>query len=291
MPAGKKYSKTVIIKVTPGADVPDSSIDDTASDLQRKTKADAVIHIDDTNRLAQEDLSGARVYLHGHNGYMTNEFGGREPKAVAKAIQAANIGDAKLISITGCNAARGPYVRGNANALKKEMRQKTEAALMQRLLGNDPGPAQSDQYPGVNQDNYAEAISHDPRLVDTTKPAITLARGSTAHVLHKALMDDGISVDIHARLYVASIERDGRKDTMSKSFMAVDPELGTERLTYLWMSKAEKSKIKISENVGAAGDELSQTFEYVDYPVKSEHDDGPDGSGADDGAATTPNGD
>lgn len=271
------YSKTIIIKVTEAPDSTDQHIENSLSNLQRKTNAQEVYHINQLPRFDSEALSGARIYIHGHHDYFENDFGGMQPEAVAQKLINANVSDAKLISLTGCNSARGRAVRMEANKVKLDLYQRykdQQMALKHAWDTYDPnyenmykGPLEDPKYPGITTENVFGHLPQDSRLVDTNKSAMELCLGSFAQVFHKSLMDAGLDIDVHARLFVVSIDEDadGNVRKTTQSSILVDDEVSPANTLYCVGHKAEKSKIKISKSDEPDGGASGQEFAYVDY--------------------------
>jgi hypothetical protein len=106
--------------------------------------------------LAKSD-EGTRIYLRGHGNYKVKALGGWSPDTVASILKSNGLKKAKVISVTGCNAARGDYANNEPERItnwefqdRKALADKqlgvtltSFAGLFHKALGEAPGPVKN----------------------------------------------------------------------------------------------------------------------------------------------------
>lgn len=242
-----KYDRNIIITV---GDNLDSKAVLARDNLATKLSPAPEFHMLETlQSLKGQDLSNTRIYIHGHCDYYGVNMSGANPEGVASALLQSGMSTPRVISITGCNAARGIHCRRVADQVWNEA-----------YYPDYYGTGAISQLPGLTE----AKMSQDSRLVDTTEPAMTVSIGSFAQRFHKSLQEGGVDTTVHARLFVVNIEEGGTKFTEQT---AVDDFEGVVSATQVSKHQHPRSKVRIT-SAETAGDGVNgQQFEYVDYPT------------------------
>lgn len=230
------YSGNVIFTIGNGPNNYDKDVYNAAVALGKKTQA---YHIDwwSGQQNILSEVRNYRLYLHGHGDFMGCTVGNLKPAAVAEGLVnyfGLTEEAVSLISVTGCNAARGTVC--------------VEAARDANIKMINPSKTHPD-LPGLT----FKTLTEDSRLVDTTQPAEILCKGSFAQQLQHELCARGVNIPMYARLYVVVIEDDGQKRTMH-----YHPILSTPSSSF---DHYEKKRTKVKITSGADG----QRIEYVNY--------------------------
>ncbi|MFK7856490.1 MAG: hypothetical protein AB8B79_20415 [Granulosicoccus sp.] len=239
--AVEDYEGTAIITIGAAAEQYDKDIYSALLGLHKKTNGYCIDWYNGT-RGALTGYENLRLYLHGHGDFNAKSLGGLNASTIAQGLVGyfgLTKDTTKVISITGCNAARGTVCLDSVRNANVE------------LIGKPVHP----ELPHLTR----KWLTQDSRLVDTSKTAAELCRGSFAQQLHQELMTLGIQTTIYARLYVVVVEDDGQKRTMHYHYKPVwDPDGKNPHSSYHHGEK-DRTKIKISATDGG------QMFEYVQY--------------------------
>lgn len=287
-----KYTKNIII-VTDSQ--PDDNVTLAQGNLAAKVGAQEIYALDKLPQFAEGHFDGARIYLHGHGDWWGASMGGSMPETIARKFDECNVQGAKVISITGCNTARGHGCGNAVNALWQEMEpayyQSGEAVTPSRLPGIDSHNLYSrpdyrfvgkmeldsrivDEARRLIRDRNAAEGDEGQSGIDTRKEAAELCIGSFAQRFHKALQDMDIDAPVHARLLPVSIEATGDSAVAHKlvTINVEDDFDGEINVVPVTKHHQERTKIRIETAPTADGGINGQSFSYVDYGALARQD-------------------
>lgn len=250
------YTETIILTIGPPNNN-DPDLRDAATGLQVKTKAKEYFWYSDDSRDCLADKKDIRLYLHGHGNYFNHTLGGLFPGYVAQSLVeyfGLKQDTAKIISLTGCNAARGvdctaaAYQAANVIQHKKFLAEiEAGKSISQKVV-----------HPNMPHLTYSR-LGEESRLVDTSREARQLCRGSFAQTLHAKLRCTyNISTKMYARLFVVSVDPATGEKSTSHYDAGKAPYLASP---YVSHNKKQKSKVCLSYD----GTSLIQTINYVTY--------------------------
>lgn len=184
-----KGTNNLKVKASVGKDCPQVDVPIGLREKPQTTLAALVAALKDAHDLT-------RIYLRGHGNYEVKTLGGWPPDAVAKLLKHNGLKNAKVLSITGCNAARGDYPNNKPERL-------------------------------TAMENF-----HERKALSIVQLGATLS--SFAGLFHRALGEaPGAikTIPVTARMYSVNVEESGKK-TLNVGEVGREVKAGTKSASY-----------------------------------------------------------